>query len=282
MSSAFSVGFLLGPSVGGFLTLHAIHVGSFALDGIRVPFLVAAILCAINWFYGLLVLPESLPPERRIATFDWRRANPLASLKLLRSHHDLLPLATINFLFQLAQQVLPNIFVLYTQLRYHWSLSFLSVTFFITGALGILVQSFVVGPVVSRIGERGAVIAGAAAGMAGFVIYALAPTGWIYFFGMPVFALIGLMQPGLQGLMTQHVTVSEQGRLQGANQSIGGIAAILGPVIFPLSYAWALLHAPDEPGVPVFIAALLLALAFVLALRFARRDTPGAGAPQPA
>ena len=176
MSSAFSVGFLLGPSVGGFLTIHAIHIGSFALDGIRVPFLVAAVLCAINWFYGLLVLPESLPPERRIAAFDWRRANPLASLRLLRSHHDLLPLATINFLFQLAQQVLPNIFVLYTQLRYHWSLSFLGVTFFITGALGILVQSFVVGPVVSRIGERGAVIAGAAAGMAGFVIYALAPT----------------------------------------------------------------------------------------------------------
>ena len=114
-----------------------------------MPFLVAAVLCAINWFYGLLVLPESLPPERRIAAFDWRRANPVASLRLLRSHHDLLPLATINFLFQLAQQVLPNIFVLYTQLRYHWSLSFLGVTFFITGALGILVQSFVVGPVVS-------------------------------------------------------------------------------------------------------------------------------------
>ena len=68
----------------------------------------------------------------------------------------------INFLFQLAQQVLPNIFVLYTQLRYHWSLSFLGITFLITGALGIVVQSLVVGPVVRRIGERGAVIAGAA------------------------------------------------------------------------------------------------------------------------
>ena len=178
MSSAFSVGFLLGPAAGGILTTHALHLGGFVLDGLRVPFLVAAVLCAINWFYGLLVLPESLPPERRIAAFDWRRANPLESLRLLRSHHDLLPLASINFLFQLAQQVLPNIFVLYTQLRYHWSLSFLGVTFFITGALGILVQSFVVGPVVKRIGERGAVIAGAAAGMAGFVIYALAPTGY--------------------------------------------------------------------------------------------------------
>jgi DHA1 family tetracycline resistance protein-like MFS transporter len=282
MSSAFSVGFLLGPTVGGILTTHAIHLGGFVLDGIRVPFLAAAVLCAINWFYGLLVLPESLPPERRIAAFDWRRANPLESLRLLRSHHDLLPLASINFLFQLAQQVLPNIFVLYTQLRYHWSLSFLGITFFITGALSILVQSFVVGPVVSRIGERGAVIAGAAAGMTGFVIYALAPSGFVYFFGMPVFALMGLMQPGLQGLMTQHVTGSEQGRLQGANQSTGGIAAILGPIIFPLSYAWALLSLPAVPGVPVFIAAALLGVAFVLALRFAHRDGPGAAAPQAA
>ena len=281
MSSAFSVGFLLGPTAGGILTEHAIHLGSFVLDGIRVPFLVAAILCAINWFYGLLVLPESLPPERRIAAFNWRRANPLESLRLLRSHRDLLPLASINFLFQLAQQVLPNIFVLYTQLRYHWSLSFLGITFFITGVLSILVQSFIVGPVVARIGERGAVIVGAAAGMTGFVIYALAPTGTIYFIGMPIFALMGLMQPGLQGLMTQHVTGSEQGRLQGANQSTAGIAAILGPIIFPLSYAWALLNLPGEPGVPVFIAAALLALALALALRFAQRETPpDAGAPQ--
>ena len=42
-----------------------IHIGGFVLDGIRMPFVVAAGLCAVNWIYGLLVLPESLPPERR-------------------------------------------------------------------------------------------------------------------------------------------------------------------------------------------------------------------------
>ena len=278
MSSAFSVGFLLGPAAGGLLATIPIHVGAFHLAAIRTPFVVAAGLCAVNWIYGLLVLPESLPPERRIAAFNWRRANPVASLTLLRSHHDLLPLAVINFLGQLAQQVLPGIFVLYTQLRYGWSLKFLGVTFLITGALGILVQSLVVGPVVRRIGERGAVIVGAAAGMAGFTIYALAPTQTVYFIGMPVFALIGLMQPGLQGLMTQHVTGSEQGRLQGANQSTGGIAAIIGP-IFPLTFAFALRHVPGLPGLPILIAAGLLGIALVLSLRFARRD---AQAPQAA
>jgi DHA1 family tetracycline resistance protein-like MFS transporter len=277
MGAAFSFGFLLGPSAGGILATISVHIGPWALSPLRTPFLVAALLCAINWFYGLLVLPESLPPERRIAVFNWRRANPVASLSLLRGHRDLLPLATIYFLFSFSQQVLPNVFVLYTTLRYGWSLKVLGFTFFLTGALGILTQFFIVAPVVKRIGERGAVIAGSLCGVAGFLIYALAPTGAAYFVGMPVFALNGLTLPGLQGLMTQHVGPSEQGRLQGANQSLAGIASILGPWIFPTTFAFALRSVPWLPGLPIFIAAASLGLGFALALHFARRD-PARGA----
>lgn len=275
MGAAFGVGFLVGPALGARLALLPVHLGALSLDPLRTPFLVAAGLCALNWIYGLVLLPESLPPERRIAAFNWRRANPIASLSLLRSRRDLLPLAGLMFLFQLSQQVLPNVFVLYTMLRYHWDLGFLGITFFITGALGILVQTFAVAPIVRRVGERGAVVLGAAAGIAGFVIYALAPTGALYFVGMPIFAFQGLMQPGLQGLMTQQVSGSEQGRLQGANQSIGGLTAILGPMLFPLTYAWALRKAPELPGLPILIAASLLGLAIVVALRLSRlRPSP--------
>jgi DHA1 family tetracycline resistance protein-like MFS transporter len=278
MGASFGVGFLIGPTAGGFLALHAVHIGTLALDPLRTPFLVAAALCAVNWIYGLFVLPESLPPERRLQSFEWRRANPVESLALLRARGDLLPLAGLMFLYQLSQQVLPNVFVLYTMLRYHWSLAFLAVTFFITGALGILVQSFAVGPVVRRIGERGAVILGAAAGVSGYLIYAFAPTGWVYFAGMPVFAFQGLMMPGLQGLMTRQVRGSEQGRLQGANQSIGGVTAIVGPIVFPLTFAWALRHAPAWPGAPILIAAALLATAVAVAWRFAKAPPAPAAA----
>lgn len=279
MGSAFGVGFLVGPAMGGVLATYAVHIGPLALDPLRTPFLVAACLCGVNWLYGLLVLPESLPPERRITAFNWRRANPVGSLAMLRAQPRLLPLWSLLFLFMLSQQVLPNVFVLYTQFRYHWDLKFLGVTFFITGALGILVQSFCVAPVVGRVGERGAVLLGAMAGMAGFVIYAFAPTGALYFIGMPVFAFQGLMQPGLQGLMTQQVSALEQGRLQGANQSIGGIAAILGPTVFPLTFAIALRRLPTLPGLPILIAASLMAVSMAVALRYARaqRVTAAAG-----
>jgi DHA1 family tetracycline resistance protein-like MFS transporter len=272
MGSAFSIGFLCGPALAGVL-------GDINL---RLPFMVAAGLCAVNWIYGFFLLPESLPPERRQKAFNWARANPIGSLKLLKAHQDLLGLAMVNFLFFLAQNVLPNIFVLYTQHRYHWPSTFLGLTFFVTGALGIVVQMFVVQPVVKRIGERGAVLAGSLFGAAGFAIYALASTQYVYFVGMPVFALIGLMQPGLQGLMTRRVGPNEQGQLQGANQSMMGVAGILGPAIFPLTFTWALLHEDTlhMPGLPILIAVALLLTAFALALKVAR-PAPVL-APQPA
>ena len=212
--------------------------------------------------------------------FDWARANPVGSLSLLASHRELLPLAAINFLNQLATQVLPAVFVLYTTLRFHWSLGFLGMTFVVIGAVQILVQSVVVGPVVKRIGERGAMILGFCGVIAGFTIFGLATRGVAFFIAMPIFELGGgIAFPSLQGLMTRQVSASEQGRLQGAIQASGGIAAIAGPAIFPLSFAWALRHLPGLPGLPILISAGLLAVVLALTLRFARTPHP---APTPA
>jgi len=99
---AFGLGFVLGPALGGILG---------EIDP-RLPFWAAAGLSLLNGLYGSTVLPESLPPERR-RPFEWRRANPVGSLKLLRSHAGLTRLAAISFLGSLAHAVLPSVFVLY-------------------------------------------------------------------------------------------------------------------------------------------------------------------------
>lgn len=85
MGSAFSFGFIIGPTLGGLLGEH----------DLRLPFIAAAALTFANWLYGVFILPESLPPERRAARFDWGRANPLGSLQLLRAHTGLLPLVGV-------------------------------------------------------------------------------------------------------------------------------------------------------------------------------------------
>lgn len=262
MGSAFSFGFLVGPALGGLL-------GEVSL---RLPFFVAAGLTTVNFLYGLLVVPESLPPERRATRFTWSRANPVGSLQLLRTHADLVGLAAVNFLFQLAHTVLPAIFVLYAGYRYGWSPWIIGLTLAGTGVAGVLTQVFLIGPVVKRIGERGALLLGAAGGAIAFAWYGYAPNGIAYLFGIPLFAILGFLQPGLQGLMTRRVGPSEQGQLQGANQALQGVASIMGPAIFGLTFAFAVRHEPTlhMPGLPIFLAAGLMAIAFVVGLQTAR------------
>ena len=257
MGSAFSFGFLAGPAIGGML-------GNYSL---RLPFMAAAALTLINAVYGLLVLPESLKKELRTTSFDPRRANPLGSLKLLRSHHELLPLASVGFLNQLAQMVWPSIFVLYTGYRYHWTPMFTGFYMAAGSLLGIGVQSFLVGPAVKRFGERGVLAIGAAAMSTSLFWYGVAPSTLFYVFGMPIGCLSGLLIPGLQGLMTRRVGPTEQGQLQGANQSLIGIAAMLGPLIFGLSFAATVRHpAWRLPGLPMLLASMIMAGCLTLAI----------------
>lgn len=261
MGSAFSFGFIFGPFIGA-------QLGEIDL---RLPFMAAAGLTFVNWLYGLFVLPESLAPERRAKAFDWRKANPVGSLVLLRSRPGLLGLAGVGFLYQLAHVVLPTIFVLYVGHRYNWGLTLLGWSFLATGIAGVIVQVFLVGPIVKRIGEKNAVLVGAAAGLVGFAWYAWAPTGWLYLLAVPVFAFIGLVMPGLQGLMTRKVDPSEQGQLQGANQALMGLSSIIGPVIFGEVFAWSLRQQGFElPGLAIYVAAAMMALAFLLTLATAK------------
>jgi DHA1 family tetracycline resistance protein-like MFS transporter len=262
MGAAFGVGFTFGPALGGWLWKFDHHA----------PFLVCAALALCNWLYGFFVLPESLPPERRQPRFDWKKANPVGSLHLLQKHPGLLGLAGVGFLFQLAHNVLPSVFVLYMGFRYGWSPDVIGLTLMASGISGIVVQALIVGRVVKAVGERGALLIGLFSGFAGFMIYGLAPTGFLYLCGLPLFALTGLIQPGLMGLMTRRVLPNEQGQLQGANSAMMGIASIIGPPLFLLPFAFAIRHDATLhlPGLPVLIAAALMLASTLLAYAKAR------------
>src|SRR5487761_166730 len=262
IGAAFGIGFVLGPALGG--VLGDINP--------RLPFWGAACLALLSACYGLFVLPESLPPSRRDA-FRWRKANPVGALELLRSHRELMGLASVNFLYQLAHCVLPSMYVLYTSYRYGWNVRTVGLTLMMVGVLNILVQGLLVRPTVARFGERGAMYAGLLFGICGFSGFALAPSSVWMWASLPVFALWGLVSPGLQGLMSRRVTAQEQGKLQGANGSITSIAGLIGPTVFTQSFAyfigshrtWVL------PGAPFYLAAALLVAALPLAARAPRR-----------
>jgi MFS transporter, DHA1 family, tetracycline resistance protein len=113
----------------------------------------------------------------------------------------------------------------------------------------------------------------------GFAIFGLAPTGGSFMVGVPVMALWGLSNPAAQGLMSRHVAPSEQGRLQGANASVQGIASLVGPGLFSLTFAYfiAAERAVPLPGAPFVLAAVLLAAAPAVAVATTRGGAVGRG-----
>jgi MFS transporter, DHA1 family, tetracycline resistance protein len=258
LSVAFGAGFVLGPALGGL---------AGGIDP-RLPFWIAAGLSLANALYGLFVLPESLPRERR-APFEWRRANPLGSLALLRSHRELLGLASVYFLGQLAHAVLPSVTVLYMGYRFGWDERTVGLVMAGVGICSMVVQGALIGPVVTRFGERNALVAGLLFGAAGFAIYAIAASGAVFLIGIPVMALWGFANPAAISLMSRRVGPHEQGQVQGANGSIAGIANMIGPGLFTQIFAAAI--APGQswhlPGAPFALAALMVLVGMVIAWR---------------
>jgi DHA1 family tetracycline resistance protein-like MFS transporter len=271
LGAAFGFGFVVGPAVGGLLG---------GVDP-RLPFWVAAALSLANALYGLLVLPESLPPERR-ARFAWRGANPVSALALLRSHPELSGLAVVTFLYMLAHEALPSTFVLYAHHRYGWDQRAVGLTLAAVGVCSVLVQGLVVGRVVARLGERRALAVGLLAGATGFAIQGLAPTGAWFLLGVPVMALWGLSRPAMQAIMTRRIQPEEQGRLQGAQSSVTSVAGLIGPGLFTQTFAVfaAQGSAPALSGAPFVLAAGLVLAATAVAWHATRdrASEPGAGA----
>jgi MFS transporter, DHA1 family, tetracycline resistance protein len=258
---AFGVGFVLGPAIGGLL-------GS--VDP-RLPFWAAAGASLLNAAYGFFILPESLAPEKRRA-FDWRRANPLGSLRFLRAHHEVFALAGATFLSSLTHAVLPAVFVLYAAYRYGWDEKAVGLALAGVGISSALVQGALVGPLVRRCGERRVMIGGLLAGTAGFMLYAFAPTGLWFVAAIPIVGLWGLAGPTSQGIMTRAVGASAQGELQGAMGSLAGIAMMIGPTVFATVFAWSIRHGASwhVPGLAYALAGLLLFAAAIIAARATR------------
>jgi DHA1 family tetracycline resistance protein-like MFS transporter len=208
------------------------------------------------------VLPESLAPEKR-SPWNWRRANPVGALQMLRACPGLPSLAVVGFLGMVAQNILPTMTVLYAINRYGFKMHQIS---WMLGGMGIcsaFVGGVLTGRVVRAVGERPALMMGLAFGITGFTFMGLAPTALTFLLAIPVLSLRGLADPALSALMSRKVAGTEQGALQGAMSSLMGIAGLVAPTLYTETYAyfadphmgWSL------PGAPYLIAALLLVVA---------------------
>jgi len=259
LGAAFGTGMIVGPSLGGALA---------AFDP-RLPFWAAAVLCFVAFLYGLSVLPESLAPEKRTAGMKWRAANPLGAMKLLSADRELRRLAVVDFLCRITHEVYRAVFVLYVLWRYSWSETGVGLALASVGVMSILVSGFVIPPAIRRLGERRCLMLGLVAGALGFVLFGAAPVDWLFLVAIVPNSLWGLSGATARSLMTRRVRPTEQGQLQGALASVGGIAMMIGPIVFSTAFALSVGPVYMVPGTAWYLAAIFLLVCMLLTPRSA-------------
>ncbi|MBI4347149.1 MAG: TCR/Tet family MFS transporter [Elusimicrobia bacterium] len=257
IGAAWGLGFIVGPLVGGLL-------GSF---GPRVPFYAAAALNGLNFLYGLLVLPESLPASRRRAV-AWRELNPLAAIARVLKPSAFVAFVWIYFLVFLAHQVHPVNWTLYTETKFHWTPRQVGLSLSFVGMMMALSQTQLTKRVVRTLGEHRALTLGLSVYAISFAGFALAWAGWVMYPIVVVFSLAGVTTPAIQSIIGRHTPPDRQGELQGSLVALASLASLLAPIVFTRLFVHF-----TRPGAPVYFpgaayagASLICVAAFALRL----------------
>ncbi|MFA4868037.1 MAG: TCR/Tet family MFS transporter [Pedobacter sp.] len=255
---AFGLGFILGPVIGGVLGKIDVHY----------PFYAAAALALLNAAYGYFILPESLPKEHR-RELDWKRCNPLGSLLQLKKYPSVISLSVCLFIIYFAAHAVQSVWTFYTMQKFNWNEDTVGYSLGFIGLMIAIVQGGLIRIAIPKLGQERSIWIGLMLYAIGMVLFGLANQGWMMFAFMVPYALGGIAGPALQGIMTNQVPANEQGELQGSLTSLMSLSSIFGPWFMTYTfYYFTNANAPAYiPGAPYFVAAALMMLSAILAMR---------------
>ncbi|UEQ78149.1 TCR/Tet family MFS transporter [Chryseobacterium arthrosphaerae] len=255
IGAAFGLGFIIGPVIGGLLG----HYGA------RVPFYFAAILCMVNFLYGLLILPESLEKDKR-RSFSWKRANPIGTVNFLRKQSKISNLVIALILVYVALHAVQSNWHFFTMYKFNWTERTVGLSLGLLGLLLGLVQGVLIRWTTPKLGEHKSVYSGLLFYALGLMLFAFTNQGWMMFVFLFPYSLGGICGPALQSIISKNVPANEQGELQGALSSLVSATSILGPPMMTnLFYYFTHDKAPFQfSGAPFFLASILMFISVII------------------
>lgn len=263
VGAAFGLGFIMGPALGGLLSEY----------GNRLPFFIAAGLAFANGIYGYFVFPETMPKERQ-RPFEWRRANPLGALANLGKIKGILPIAFIYFVWVYTINIYPASWSFFAPVQFGWDTKMVGISLALVGVSMLVFQSFILGRVVKRFGERTTAMIGMSFGLASFTITAFLTNGAIALTLNVLNGFSGMAMPAINAMMSKRTPPNQQGELQGLNGSMSALAFLLAQLMYNNTLsAFTADDAPVYfPGAPFLIAASLSILTLTALFMLSKRD----------
>ena len=228
IGAAFGLGFIIGPVIGGISSKW----------GTNVPFLIAAGLTLLNVIYGYFVLPESLSKDNRRA-FEWKRANPISSLKNLRKYPVVSGLVISLVITFIASHAVQSNWSFYTMYKFNWTAEIVGYSLAVVGVLVAFVQGFLIRKIIPRLGQVKSIYLGMSFSALGLLLFGLASESWMMFAFLIPYCLGGIAGPSIQGVISSQVPANEQGELQGALTSLMSLCGVFGPLLMTNLFAFA-------------------------------------------
>jgi DHA1 family tetracycline resistance protein-like MFS transporter len=262
LGAMFGIGFILGPVIGGLL-------GGIDL---QLPFFVAGGLALVNLAYGYFVLPESLPADRR-RQIEWRRANPVSSLKQLAQLKGVGLLVGVLACAALAQFTLYTTWVLYTTFKFGWGPTQNGWSLFAVGIVSAVVQGGLLGRLLKVLSPQRLAVYGLVSSTLSFVAFGLVTEGWMMYVVILSNILGNTVGAAMQSLVSGAANKSEQGQTMGSISGLNSLMAVIAPIMSaPLLGVVSHLPKGDwRIGAPLFFCAFLQGLALLFALLHFRR-----------
>ena len=252
LGAAFGLGFILGPALAGPLSQISLSAPAYA----------AGALSLLSAAVGYFVLPESLPPERRVAArLSWQAINPLAPVVELLRRPALRALLLAHCLFNFVVMGYNTITPVLLIERFGVRPAGLAGLLAIVGVANVLVQALLVGRLAAWLGERRLATVSLLFQALNLASVVVVPAFWMLF---PISAIAsggaGPFRPALSALLANRVPAEEQGKLNGVSAALASLMSVFGPL-------WAgAMYDRLAPGAPFWIgAAILLATIALLA-----------------
>ncbi|WP_300578505.1 MFS transporter [Phenylobacterium sp.] len=256
MGSAFSLGFMVGPALGGLLARPELGP-----TGFQIPLYVAAAFGLASALGVFLFMRETIVPQAKGTV---RPPAPPRGAVLRQALADpvILRVFLISFVTISGFAGIEATYGLWTEVRFGWGPQEIGLAFMLAGVIGVVAQGSLTGLLVRRYGEGRVLLAGLCLMCVGMVTQ-FAAIGWpmaalglaIVVFGQ------SLTFPNLVALISMATPAERQGEVLGLNMSNSALARIGGPVLAGQLFSLV------APGAPFALTALLILPAIGLCLQ---------------